>query len=155
MGRTHALSAAVAWLAMAPVVVNDPTEMVVGTGIAYVAAFLPDVDTPSSTAAKALGPLGTVLAKVLAHRGASHWLLTWIAVGAFTGSLTAWWIGAAVAVGGCAASLGDALTVEGSPLLGPFHRDPVQLPRLQWRASGRNRYLGTFRTGKRFENAVV
>lgn len=71
MSGTHSLSGAVAWLgvcaAAGPVAGLHPTWVHVGAGalIAAGAAILSDVDHPSSRAARSLGPLSRILARVV------------------------------------------------------------------------------------------
>jgi membrane-bound metal-dependent hydrolase YbcI (DUF457 family) len=85
IGRTHATSGAVAVLAVVPLLRQHgvavdgwavPVAAVVGAG----SAMLPDLDHPSGTIARSLGPVTTVLATVVGfclggHRSGTHSLL--------------------------------------------------------------------------------
>ncbi|WP_285775555.1 metal-dependent hydrolase [Microtetraspora sp. NBRC 13810] len=106
MGHTHALTGAVAWLALAPALASlpylsestrliemgvmadalTPAELIAGALICAGAAMLPDLDHPSATIAQTFGPLTWALSKVVAwitggHRGATHSLVFAVAVG--------------------------------------------------------------------------
>jgi membrane-bound metal-dependent hydrolase YbcI (DUF457 family) len=151
LGRTHVLSAAVVFLAAAPLLHTTPAGTVGGTAVAAAAGLLPDLDHPNSTIAHTLGPITGVLARVVArlsggHRHGTHSL---IGVTAFT-LLTAWIVGrwhlpalipVAVAVGAATHVAGDALTPQGVPLLWP----------LRWRLA----VPVVPRTGGLVERAVV
>ena len=85
MGRTHATSGAVAYLALVPLLERygvdvDSLAVVVGTVAAAGAAMLPDFDHVHATIAQALGPLTEGLARVVGwvsggHRNGTHSLL--------------------------------------------------------------------------------
>lgn len=85
MGRTHATSGAVAYLAALPVldacgVDVEPLSVVVGTVAATGAAMLPDFDHEHATIAQALGPFTKALAMAVAvvsggHRNGTHSVL--------------------------------------------------------------------------------
>lgn len=86
MGHSHAVSGALAWLALSPMI-----EPVTGTQLSAVqlgagavvcagAALLPDLDHPQATIAHFLGPISQLLARGVAaaaggHRQATHSLL--------------------------------------------------------------------------------
>lgn len=85
MGRTHALSGALAMLAAAPAVhaiapglaPAGPVELAAATVACAGAALLPDLDHPSSTVARSLGWPTVLLARAVAwaargHRQATH-----------------------------------------------------------------------------------
>lgn len=85
MGRTHATSGAVAYLAALPVlhaygVDVAPLSVIVGTVAAAGAAMLPDFDHEHATIAQALGPFSKAIAQVVGaisggHRNGTHSLL--------------------------------------------------------------------------------
>ncbi|MDF5757929.1 metal-dependent hydrolase [Spongiactinospora sp. TRM90649] len=106
MGHTHALTGAVAWLAVAPglaalpylaessrfvdtgimAAALTPSELIAGALICAGAAMLPDLDHPSATIAQTFGPVTWALSKAVAwisggHRGATHSLLFAVGVG--------------------------------------------------------------------------
>jgi len=91
MGRTHAASGGLAFAASAPLLSGlgvdlSPVGLAVGVVAAAGAALLPDLDHPSSTVARALGPLSGALARVVAaisggHRQGTHSL---VGVASFT-----------------------------------------------------------------------
>jgi membrane-bound metal-dependent hydrolase YbcI (DUF457 family) len=94
MGRTHALSGAVAWLAagglvdrVAPALAaHGAAETAAAALVCAGAALLPDLDHPSSTVAHALGPVTHLLARVArvsgGHRHATHSVVFAAAAGA-------------------------------------------------------------------------
>ena len=99
LARTHALSGAAVWLAWGPAVlgVKGRGELVAGALVTAGAALLPDLDTPTSTLAGALGRPTHLLARLLArvsggHRAGTHSLLavvgSWAGVEALLG--TSW-----------------------------------------------------------------
>jgi len=91
MGRTHAASGGLAFAVSAPLLSGlgvdlSPVGLAVGVVAAAGAAQLPDLDHPSSTVARALGPLSGALARVVAaisggHRQGTHSL---VGVASFT-----------------------------------------------------------------------
>ncbi|PZG45498.1 hydrolase [Spongiactinospora gelatinilytica] len=106
MGHTHALTGAVAWLAVAPGLAAlpylqessrfvevgimagalTPAELIAGALVCAGAAMLPDLDHPSATIAQTFGPVTWALSKAVAwigggHRGATHSLVFAVAVG--------------------------------------------------------------------------
>lgn len=83
MGRSHALSGAAGWLALAPPVAAatdtalGPVALAAGAVVTAGAALVPDLDTPHSTISRALGPVSQLLAVAIAalaggHRHATH-----------------------------------------------------------------------------------
>ncbi len=96
MGRTHALSGAAGWLALAPQVARatghplGPGALAASTVVCAGAALLPDLDHEHGTLAHALGPVSKVATELVAdlsggHRHATHSLV----FGAGTGLLAA------------------------------------------------------------------
>ncbi|ANY05338.1 metal-dependent hydrolase [Pseudonocardia sp. HH130630-07] len=132
MGRTHALSGAVLGLAVCVVVPPPPVLVPVVVGVCALAAFAPDLDHPSSTASRALGPVTWVLCRVIrwlsrsltgvSHRGLSHspvfaaavGLLAWWGTGFLLPGSTADWTGVAAGAGCGAGAIGDELTSRGN-----------------------------------------
>lgn len=96
LGRTHALSGAVAVLALTPVlrahgVTVDDWAVPVAAVTAAGAAILPDVDHAHATPARSLGPISAGLAWCVGrlsggHRNGTH---SFVGLAAFTG-LSAW-----------------------------------------------------------------
>ena len=109
MGHSHALTGAVAWLGLAPVLAGlpllnessrfietgimagalKPPELIAGALVCAGAAMLPDLDHPSATIAQTFGPLTWGLSKAVnwlagGHRAATHSLL--FAIGAGVGA---------------------------------------------------------------------
>jgi len=81
MGPTHALSAAVVYLAAAPIYAPladyTPGQIAVGVGVAAGAGMLPDLDQEGSTIARSLGFVTNTLAWVVGkisggHRNGTH-----------------------------------------------------------------------------------
>ena len=113
MGHTHALSGAVAWLAVAPVIPDhqllgvyamslSPAQIAAGAVVCAGAAMLPDADHQSGTIANMYGPITRLLTKIVAtvsggHRHATHSLLFAIGAGAGSWALTVYapkaWLG--------------------------------------------------------------
>lgn len=80
LGRNHALSGAVAWLAVAPAATGLPAdELAVGGLVCAGAALAPDVDHPGSSVSRRLGlagqATGAAVNAVAGHRGITHSLL--------------------------------------------------------------------------------
>lgn len=251
MGKSHALSGAVGWLAgcaTLTAVGADLPGSVIGAGVIVSAGFslLPDIDHPSSTVARALGPVSRFVAVLVersaaalrlascahcatrvsrgGHRGITHtaagalalglaisalcllggrtaglwvigfaaWLASYAALSSTTraklgdmilpgrfrrlspatfrftsivgsllvasatavavgGSLgpSVWWLGIPAAWGCLAHSLGDAMTISGSPLLWP-----LRVGSCRWTPVGTPRRF-RFRTGSTVERLVV
>lgn len=87
MGRTHALSGAVAYLAIAPVLHATAAQAAVGAICTAGAALLPDLDHPRATATHTVGPVTRVLGWVIrrlagGHRRGTHSVL---GIAAFAG----------------------------------------------------------------------
>lgn len=101
MGRTHALSGVVAYLAAAAAVPTWHTslgELVLGTAVAAGAAMLPDLDHPQSRIARAAGPVSWVVAVVVARLGGGHREVTHSLLGVALMALATWGIGTAGAL---------------------------------------------------------
>ncbi|SEL00806.1 LexA-binding, inner membrane-associated putative hydrolase [Nonomuraea pusilla] len=106
MGHTHAMTGAIAWLALAPPLATlpllnessrfidtgimatalTPPELIAGALICAGAAMLPDLDHPSATIAQTFGPVTWVLSKAVSwlsggHRAATHSLAFAVALG--------------------------------------------------------------------------
>jgi len=86
MGRTHATSGAVAYLAIQPlldhagILASTPATVVIGTIAAAGAALLPDLDHEHATVTQSLGPVTRVATKLVSalsggHRNGTHSLL--------------------------------------------------------------------------------
>ncbi|MDA8315920.1 MAG: metal-dependent hydrolase [Actinomycetota bacterium] len=93
LGRDHALTGAVSFLALAPILhgalrefPTAPVPLGIGGVVSAAFALLPDLDEPGSTVSRKLGPLSRAVAKVTntvagGHRQATHSIL--FAVGVF------------------------------------------------------------------------
>lgn len=161
MGRTHALSGAVLGLAVCSAVPPPPVLVPVVVAVCALAAFAPDLDHPSSVAARALPPVTWLLCRVIrwlsrvttgvSHRGLSHspvfaaavGLLAWWGTGYLLPGQTAVWTGVAAGAGCWIGAIGDELTSNGNrfafwPLAG------IRWPRML-----------RFRTGGTGEHVVV
>lgn len=158
-GKTHALSGAVAWLAVAPLTTHSPGLAAVSFVPAIWGAYGPDMDHPRATWAHSV-PGGEWWARVAArtfggHRMGTHSLVS-IAVAltssafvlylvqAYTiqggGSFPTSWVrvpSIAFALGWTAHIVGDMLTVQGVGLLYPFSRRFFRIARLRTSASKR------------------
>jgi membrane-bound metal-dependent hydrolase YbcI (DUF457 family) len=151
--RQHGLSATLAWLTgvdllQAAGVRIGPAAAIGGTVVAFAGGLLPDIDHCGSKAAHSLGSVSETTAagaqRLWGHRQFTHWPATHVLLGVFVGALVAaiipalWWLGLAIAAGCLSHSLGDALTREGAPLLGPFSDRLLGLPqRLRFCSGGR------------------
>lgn len=107
MGRTHAVSGAAVLLATQPaldhlapsITPHGPVGIATAAVVCAGAALLPDLDHPSSTIARAFGPVTELLARLVAgmsggHRHATHSLLFAAAAGSagyLTGRAGVWW----------------------------------------------------------------
>lgn len=119
-GKTHALSGAVTYAALAPLLHATPVQVAVGAVCTAGAALLPDLDHPKASATRALGPVTMGVGWVVrtlsgGHRHGSHSL---VGIGVF-------------AAAGWLCSLGDyasmaALWVLASLAVRAFRsRDPI------------------------------
>ncbi|WP_250573217.1 metal-dependent hydrolase [Nonomuraea sediminis] len=106
MGHSHAMTGAIAWLALAPALASlpmvtestrfietgimanalTPAELIAGALVCAGAAMLPDLDHPSATIAHTFGPVTWALAKMVSwvgggHRGMTHSLAFAVALG--------------------------------------------------------------------------
>lgn len=82
LGRDHALLGALGYTAVAPLVLNDPSWGVLGTGAVVSAAFalLPDLDEPGSTVSRKLSFISRAVSHLTrriagGHRQGTHSLL--------------------------------------------------------------------------------
>lgn len=150
----HQLSGYAAALAVAPVVPHPgPANAVVTlafVGIVGIGALLPDLDMPKAKAAKLLGPITWIIAKIInwlsivvweatrgpkdrmgrypGHRTLTHTAVWGLLVGAGTfagvsvspASAWAWWASLAMVLGHFAHLWGDSITLSGIPLWAPF-----------------------------------
>lgn len=111
MGRTHALSGAVAYAAVAPLAHATPVQVAVGAVCTAGAALLPDLDHPKASATHTLGPLTMAVGWVVrlvsgGHRRGTHSVLGaagfaalgWLASLGDYASMAALWLLAALAV---------------------------------------------------------
>jgi membrane-bound metal-dependent hydrolase YbcI (DUF457 family) len=120
MGRTHALSGAVVWLAAAPLlsrrewlgshaVVLSPAQLIAGAVVCAGAAILPDVDHHNGRIANTYGPITRVMCRWIGkasggHRHATHSILFALGVGYAVDLLAThyeygWWAALFVIVG--------------------------------------------------------
>ncbi|MFC0039210.1 metal-dependent hydrolase [Actinomadura rayongensis] len=120
MGKTHALSGALAWLAAAPVLGSEkllgshavdlsPKQLLAGAVVCAGAALLPDIDHHNGRIANTFGPITKVFCKYVGkvsggHRQGTHSILfavlmgfamTWLA----TNFVYGWWAALFVIVG--------------------------------------------------------
>ncbi|SEF43523.1 LexA-binding, inner membrane-associated putative hydrolase [Thermomonospora echinospora] len=120
MGRTHALSGAVAWLGAVPflsqerllgdfAVTLSPAQVLAGTVVCAGAALLPDVDHHNGRIANTMGPVSKGFCKWVGkisggHRQATHSILFAVGVGLAMDLLAThfvygWWAALFVTVG--------------------------------------------------------
>jgi len=104
LGRTHVLSGAAGWLAVAPHVAQatghpfSPGTLAASTVVCAGAALLPDLDHEHGTLAHGLGPVTRVLTEFVAdvsggHRHATHSLVFGAGMGALAAvALTSRWL---------------------------------------------------------------
>lgn len=99
MGHSHAVSGALAFAGLGPVVAQvsgqslSPAQFVAGTLACAGAAILPDIDHPQATIAHTLGPVTHGIAKLVqllagGHRQGTHTLLFALGMAGFMGVLT-------------------------------------------------------------------
>ena len=121
-GKTHAASAA--FVSSGLVYLTRPEDMATAAGfigVATVAAYLPDLDHPNSTASRKLGVFRKLPSMFLRHRGLTH---SFLGVAGLTVLLAfvpglPLWVAAGVLLGCLVHILGDMLTVSGCPILWP------------------------------------
>ncbi|ABD11505.1 hypothetical protein ThrDRAFT_04087 [Frankia casuarinae] len=120
MGRTHALSGAVVWLAVAPLLSREQwlgshavslssSQVIAGAVVSAGAALLPDIDHPHGRIANTFGPVTRVMCRWISraaggHRHATHSILFALGMGVVMGLLAArfeygWWAALFVLVG--------------------------------------------------------
>jgi membrane-bound metal-dependent hydrolase YbcI (DUF457 family) len=152
MGKTHALSGAALWLAGCATVTAvahpvGPAVILVGTPLAVLTSYFPDLDHPSSKAARSLGWATRLLAHGIAalsaavyrwtatgedrpngtgHRAITHTGLFCLMLGGLVSGalalagLAGWaWLGIPAGAGALSHLLGDACTKYGVPLVWP------------------------------------
>ncbi len=143
MGKTHAVSGALSWALLAPLVTDSVEQRVIGLAVAGAFAYGPDLDHHGSTASRALfGPfrgkvVGVISPLLGGHRAGSHSLLSiaavflavWLVAAPLWGPQL--WLATACAAGWAAHILGDMLTVDGVKIFWPFSRWDVRLARLR------------------------
>lgn len=120
MGRTHALSGAVAWLAAVPLLEHEewlgsfavslsPAQVLAGAVVSAGAGLLPDIDHHSGRIANTIGPVTKFMCKWVGkasggHRQATHSILFAVGIGYAMDLLAthaeyAWWAALFVIVG--------------------------------------------------------
>lgn len=182
MGRTHALSGAALWLvgcATVTAVVHPvgAAVVLVGTPVAVLASYTPDLDHPSSTAARSLGVATRLLATGIAalsaavyrwtateedrpngtgHRAITHTAMFCLLLGGLVSAvlalagLSGWaWLGLPAGLGALAHLLGDACTKYGVPLVWP-----LKVGGRRWHSCGLPRAI-RIRTDRAVEHYVV
>ena len=155
-GRVHGVAGVAAAVLLASVLPGETparlTDLTVYLVAAASGALVPDLDTPGSMIARALGPLRFVLWMVLrligvGHRGATHSLVGLAAASAAIAALGGALLPPALvprivagfAVGYASHLVLDAMTVRGVPLWLPVSSRRVHLlPHgVRWRTRGR------------------
>ncbi|PKK13897.1 MULTISPECIES: metal-dependent hydrolase [Thermomonospora] len=135
MGRTHALSGAVVWLAAVPLLSQErllgefavslsTSQVLAGAVVCAGAALLPDIDHHNGRIANTIGPLTKLLCKWVGrisggHRQATHSILFALAAGLVMDLLAthvayAWWVALFITVGFGLRGIG--LDFEGHPV---------------------------------------
>jgi len=136
LGHDHALSGALAFAAVAPLLPVSGIQLAVAATLTAGAGILPDLDEPGSTIARTFGFLTGTFAWIVnrisgGHRKGTHSLLgIGLAVlvlwqGWDLVEVTAWHVpvlAVCVALGMVAHVAGDMLTHDGCPLLYPLSR---------------------------------
>lgn len=136
MNRTHFVTGACAFAALAPVC-GFGAHLLPGAALAAVAATLPDIDHPKSKPSRALR---VPLWRVLPHRGPTHHLWSSVALAALLWPFGGWsWWTVALVLGWTTHHLGDMATMQGLRWLWP----------LPWR------FRGPIRTGGKVEWIVL
>ena len=119
---THALWGAVSYAGACALAGHAPAPLALG--VAAVAAWLPDADTPSTRAGRVLFPLAIWIERRWGHRSVTHSLVGWLVFALvltpllFLLPVASVWFGAALC-GYASHLLGDAATKSGVPLLWP------------------------------------
>lgn len=124
--RTHFLGGAVTWLLL--VGHTEPKTAVLSTGIAGIAALLPDLDDPNSRVGRMVPVIPRLIKTTIGHRGALHSLLGAICFTFITSAVLQHWNTQAyvyyqfvsvITVGYVSHLIADSLTPRGVPWLWP------------------------------------
>lgn len=120
LGRNHALSGAVGFLATGPLVVPNATmgQHALGTVVCAAWALVPDLDHPGAAASRRLGVVGRLLSGVIrvlagGHRQGTHSLAASALV-----ALGAWWVTYRAPSPTIAAVIAALAVIFAAPLLG-------------------------------------
>ncbi|MCL4251787.1 MAG: metal-dependent hydrolase [Anaerolineae bacterium] len=126
MGVNHAAigqASAMMWALSAGATLD---QALVAGGISALAAILPDIDHPSGQIRQRMG-IASVLLFWLKHRGITHTLLAFVAVGVGSSQLLPLYHAIPVIIGYGSHLVADAMTRSGIPFWYPLYKKPVHL----------------------------
>lgn len=152
LGVTHFSSGIAIWLsacsAMQHISVNVSADVIwLGAAACSVGALLPDIDHPSSAISRSAWPVTAIISKAMnskfGHRGVTHYAISSVACLllipiAVTISSSLWWIPLSLCAGYLIHILGDACTVCGVPIFGPWDTRNIGIWRPMRFKTGRN-----------------
>lgn len=120
LGRGHALSGAVGYLAAAPVVLPGigGLELAAGTLLCAGAALAPDLDHPGSTVSRSAGPASQVAAAGVRAVSGGHRMGTHSLFFSAISAVAAWWLAYVASTALAAAVVAGFLVAVAGPLLG-------------------------------------
>jgi len=121
MAPTHALTGAITWWVVAPVVL-PVGAVLAGTPVAMLASLGPDIDHKNSRLSKAIPPLSWLIRLVTTHRYETHSIFASFVVLALFLPLGTLTIPFAVWIGWLSHLGSDSLTVQGCALFWPLTR---------------------------------
>lgn len=141
MGRSAAIVGGATWAFLCHKAGTPSVVFASGLPVALVASVLPDIDSPNSHAAQALGPFRRIVQPVIAktmggHRRGTHSLLVAALLSAGAVILARHyemsWLGYAFAVGYVVGGIAtDVVTRDGVALLWPFTTRTFRIARLR------------------------
>ncbi len=127
MGKTHLVIGAAAGLGVGVAMGADWRDMLILTGVAALAALLPDIDHPNGSIRQKMGFLGHIGLFWLSHRGITHTLLALAVVELSAFYFLPYALALAVALGYLSHLVADMVTRNGLPILWPLYRRHLHL----------------------------
>lgn len=124
MGKTHITVGATMAVAYALQTGMDYRQTAVMTGIVAFGSLFPDIDHPSSILGRPLYPISKIINKLFGHRGVTHSLILYVAVGLVSYFIFPlyWPITCAFLFGVLSHIIMDFLNPGGVPLLYPLKK---------------------------------
>ncbi len=122
--RTHMAGGLLAGILLSRQAGLDAKETAIVTGAAVFGSLLPDIDTTKSKMGRALLPISVFVSALVRHRGPTHSLLFWPALGGIAALIFPMYrLQILAGVAGCLSHIAlDLATVEGTQILFPLSR---------------------------------